>query len=218
MKISKDGYGIIAFLGFLNIMITIAYFLPVCTWHSGFLYLAWVVLIFILFFFRDPDRTIPNDPNVVIAPADGKIVNIVNEYEDHLFESNVVRISIFLSLFDVHINRMPISGKIIYFNYLKGKFIPAFKEKASLENEQTIIGIENDGQIVLLKQIAGIIARRIVCYVRTGHRVKIGQRFGMIRFGSRVDLFLPPDTELNVHENDRVKGGETIIGRFIHTQ
>lgn len=123
--------------------------------------------------------------------------------------------SVFMSIFAVHVNRLPVSGQVKYVKYNSGKFLPAFKDKASLENEQTELGIENDHGRIILKQIAGIFARRIVCKVKPGDSVKAGERFGMIKFGSRVDLFLPENVEIKVKLNQKVKAGETVIGVFI---
>ena len=127
-----------------------------------------------------------------------------------------MRISIFLSIFDVHINRIPISGKVSYYNYNPGAFLPAYREKASLLNEQTSIGITNGVHKVLVRQIAGLLARRIVCTIREGEDVLQGSRFGLIKFGSRVDLFLPPGVHLQIEKGQKVKGGETVIGVLPH--
>jgi len=172
-----------------------------------------VLTIFTVFFFRDPERTVPLTPNVLVAPADGKIVAIDTlETHPHI-GGRTLKVSIFLSIFDVHVNRVPISGTIDYVNYNPGKFLAAFNDKASLLNEQTEIGLTTeDGQKVVFKQIAGFIARRIVCKLREEDRVTTGDRFGMIRFGSRTDLLIPADSRLNVSMGDRVKGGKTVIG------
>jgi phosphatidylserine decarboxylase len=171
---------------------------------------------FNVWFFRDPERLIPNDPNVILSPADGKVIQITEVDENVIFKAKVKRISIFLSVFDIHVNRVPVSGKVEYFNYHKGSFLPAFKDKASLDNEQTVIGIvTSEGEKILFTQIAGIIARRIVCDLREGHKVTAGERMGMIRYGSRVDIYvLEENVTIKVEENDKVKGGESIIGVF----
>ncbi len=178
--------------------------------------LTGIFSLFNMYFFRDPERTVPEDPNAILSPADGKVVQITEVREDDFFKAPVTRVSIFLSVFNVHVNRVPISGKVEYFRYLPGKFIAAFNEKASLDNEQTVIGIvDSNGRKVMFKQIAGIIARRIVCILREGHRVTSGERMGMIRYGSRVDVFFrPEEVELKVKKGDKVTGGETIIGVF----
>lgn len=171
---------------------------------------------FNMLFFRDPERQIPQDSHNILSPADGKIVLITEVTENEFFGAEVARISIFLSIFDVHVNRSPISGKVDYFRYLRGSFIPAFREDASYENEQTSIGIiDHKGRKVMFTQIAGIIARRIVCVLREGYQTKAGDRMGMIRYGSRVDVYYMKDeVELRVKVGDRVKGGVSIIGVF----
>lgn len=214
MRISKDGAFIITLFSVVTLVITIAYFLSFLNWHPLFIVIVWALFLFCLLFFRDPNRITLAKPDEIISPADGRVIEITSEFEDIIHKSNAIRVSIFLSLFDVHINRIPISGTITYFNYIKGRFYPAFREKASVANEQTVIGISHNNNKVLLKQIAGVVARRITCHIREGYTVEMGQRFGMIRFGSRVDLLLPENSELYIRKNDKVIGGETVIGRF----
>ncbi len=175
-----------------------------------------VFSVFNLYFFRDPERTIPADPQAILAPADGKIVQITEVDEHDFFKEKVTRVSIFLSVFNVHVNRNPIGGRIEYFAYNRGRFLAAFNDKASLENEQTAIGIVGEqNHKVMFKQIAGIIARRIVCNLREGYKVKAGERMGMIRYGSRADIFFRTgDVDLKVKLGDKVSGGESIIGVF----
>jgi len=172
-----------------------------------------VLTIFTIFFFRDPDRTIPLAPNLLVAPADGKIV-AVDTLETHPHVgAQVLKVSIFLSIFDVHVNRTPIAGVVDYVRYNPGKFFAAFQDKASELNEQTEIGMTTEsGQKIAFKLIAGFIARRIVCTLEAKDEVVTGQRCGMIRFGSRADLLVPADTRLDVKLGDRVKGGKTVIG------
>jgi phosphatidylserine decarboxylase len=170
--------------------------------------------MFFLFFFRDPDRKVPEGENLILAPADGKVILIKPFDNLEFMNSGGILVSVFMSLFDVHVNRVPISGIVKYFKYNPGKFLPAFKDKASSENEQTEFGLENEHGRVVLKQIAGIIARRIVCNLKQGDLVKAGDRFGMIKFGSRLDLFLPENAQIKVKLNHKVRAGETIIGVF----
>jgi len=170
--------------------------------------------LFLLFFFRDPERTVPGGENLILSSADGKVISIKPLNHLEFTGGSGTQVSVFMSVFDVHVNRAPISGQVKYFKYNPGKFLPAFKDKASLENEQTEVGIENDHGRVVLKQIAGIIARRIVCKIKPGDSVKAGERFGMIKFGSRIDLFLPANVEIKVKLNQKVRAGETIIGIF----
>ena len=169
--------------------------------------------LFVLYFFRDPQRAIPANPAAYVSPADGRVIQICEVDETEFIKGKALRISIFLSVFDVHVNRIPMGGTVRYKHYNKGKFLAAWNEKASLDNEQTAIGIECDGGTrILVKQIAGLIARRIVCHADSGMTFKTGDRFGLIRFGSRTDLFLPPESRLAVKVGDTVRGGSTIIG------
>ncbi len=169
---------------------------------------------FLLFFFRDPERKTPEGENLILAPADGKII-LIKPFDDLEFVGGGgTWVSVFMSLFDVHVNRAPISGMVKYVRYNPGKFFRAFKDKAALENEQTELGLENEQGRVILRQIAGIIARRIVCRLKQEDSVEAGDRFGMIRFGSRLDLFLPGNVEVQVKLNHKVKAGESIIGIF----
>jgi len=170
--------------------------------------------MFFLFFFRDPARKVPEGENLILAPADGKVILIKPSDNLEFIGRGGTLVSVFMSLFDVHVNRVPISGVVKYFKYNPGKFFPAFKDKASLENEQTELGLENEHGKVVLKQIAGILARRIVCNLQPGDLVKAGDRFGMIKFGSRLDLFLPENVQIKVKLNHKVRAGETIIGIF----
>jgi len=176
--------------------------------------LVGVLFLFNLFFFRDPDRKIPDGDNLILSPADGKVVQIERVIETDYFKMEVQRLSIFLSVFDVHVNRIPISGTVNFFQYIPGKFFVAFEPKASELNEQSVIGIQSGNKKVLFKQIAGIIARRIICNVADGDTVSAGQRFGLIRYGSRVDVFFPENAKITVDVGDRVVGGKTIIGEF----
>ena len=171
-------------------------------------------IIFSIYFFRDPEREIPQEDGTIVSPADGKVILIEKIKDKDHFGITVHRISIFMSVFSVHVNRIPIDGKVSHFSYQKGKFHQAFRDDAAYENEQTTIVIENDNIKVQFKQIAGIVARRIVCHIREGWNAKKGARFGMIKFGSRVDMLLPEEVVLSVKLNQKVKGGETIIGRF----
>ena len=169
---------------------------------------------FILYFFRDPERTAPNDPRAIVSPADGKVVEIRDLQEDRYLHAPVRRISIFLSIFNVHITRVPYSGVVRGLHYRPGKFLIAFHEKASEENEQNAVVLETAGSGKLMfVQIAGLIARRIVCRIREGEQALKGERYGLIRFGSRMDVYLPLSYAITVRKGDRVKGGETVIGR-----
>ena len=173
----------------------------------------WLIAIFIVWFFRNPERIIPQNERAIVSPADGKIIEVVKCYEDRYLKEKAVKISIFMSIFNVHINRAPISGKVKNIFYNKGKFLTANRDKASKENEQNAIIIETaDGINTLIVQIAGFIARRIVCYIKSEDTLVKGMRFGLIRFGSRVDIFLPENIDIKVAIGAKVRGGETILG------
>ena len=188
-------------------------------WLGNIISLLGAIIFFIfgmfcLFFFRDPERKVPEGKNLILAPADGKVILIKPLENLEFMGGGGTLVSVFMSLFDVHVNRVPISGVVKYFKYNPGKFLPAFKDKASSENEQTELGLENEHGKVVLKQIAGIIARRIVCKLKQGDLVKAGDRFGMIKLGSRLDLFLPENVQIKVKLDHKVRAGETIIGVF----
>ncbi len=173
-----------------------------------------LVSLFVLFFFRDPDRQTPEGQNLILSSADGKVIAIKPVDGLDFLEGKGTLVSVFMSVFNVHVNRAPVSGQVKFCEYNPGRFLPAFKDKASLENEQTRVGLESEHGKIILKQIAGIIARRIVCRIKPGDRVEKGQRFGMIQFGSRVDLFLPQNVQIRVQLNQKVRAGETVIGVF----
>lgn len=173
-----------------------------------------LLLIFTLYFFRDPERNTPLLENIIVAPADGRIILIKNVFEEKYLKTDAVQISIFMSPFNVHVNRFPVSGQIEYFEHIRGKYAVAFEEEASEHNERTLIGIETKKYKLLFKQIAGFIARRIVADLKVGMQVKMGERFGMIKFGSRVDVLLPNHAVIKVQVNDNVKAGETILAEI----
>jgi phosphatidylserine decarboxylase len=172
-----------------------------------------LLTLFIAYFFRNPARKIPDQPNAILAPADGKIIHVAECSEDRFLKTRALKISIFMSVFDVHLNRAPVSGKVIGTTYNRGRFHVASVDKASLLNEQNAMILETDDRFrMLLVQIAGFVARRIVCYAKAGDRLAMGEIFGLIRFGSRVDLYLPPEITPAVRIGQHVKGGESILG------
>lgn len=180
----------------------------------GFWYVAaslLVVALFMAFFFRDPKRIPPTDPDVIVSPADGRVTRIESAGQGTQWQTVI---SIFLSPLDVHINRSPIPGKIVDVLYSPGKFLMATNEKASLVNEQNALTIQGDRITVVCKQIAGILARRIVCWKGKGDSLGLGERFGMIKFSSRTDVLLPANVNVTVKEGERVRGGITVIGRI----
>ncbi len=179
-------------------------------WH----WLAGILLflgIFVLYFFRDPDRVAPASPDAVVSPADGRVVEIV---EESLEGAPGRRISIFLSVWDVHVNRSPVAGTIRRVDYKPGKFYAALRARASLENEQNIIRVSTPHGDMVFKQIAGWIARRVLCWKAVGDTVQLGERIGMIRFGSRTDVWLPLAAEIVVKRGDCVRGGVTLLARW----
>ncbi len=171
-------------------------------------------LLFTLYFFRDPERITPKNENFVIAPADGRIIFIKEIQEDIYFKEPAVQVSIFMSPLNVHVNRYPVTGVIEYFKHIPGKFLVAFEDKASDVNERTLIGIKKGNDKILMKQIAGFVARRIVADLSVGMNTKSGERFGMIKFGSRVDVIMPKKFSINVKIDDVVKAGETVLAEI----
>jgi phosphatidylserine decarboxylase len=168
--------------------------------------------ILVVNFFRDPERTVPADPSAVVAPADGKIIFTGKVVENRFIHREALKISIFMNVFNVHVNRVPFSGEIRSIHYEKGKFLAANLDKASRDNEHNAVVLRlASGEEIAFVQIAGLIARRIDCWVRPGDRVERGERFGMIRFGSRVDLYMPPTWRLAVATGQHVKAGESIV-------
>ena len=217
--ITKYGYTVVLTYSLIALLILILSFFisknEIITWIIRAIVI--LLIAFLFYFFRDPERTYPTDDYAIISPADGKIVLIKNLFEDEYLHQEAVQVSIFMSPLNVHVNRFPISGKIGYFKYYEGKYLVAFNEKSSEVNERTHIGIENKNFKLLFKQIAGTIARRIIAPITIGQEVKKGERFGMIRFGSRIDLIVPSFVEIIVKLGEKVKGGETIIARIPET-
>ncbi|GAB6174870.1 phosphatidylserine decarboxylase family protein [Paradesulfitobacterium aromaticivorans] len=187
---------------------------------SGITYLIWpwlalvpaVLFLFVIYFFRNPERRIPTDETVLVSPADGVVMDIERVLEDRFLQGESIRIRIFLSLFNVHINRVPMSGTVVYRDYRPGQMLPAFKSHASEVNEKNFVGIENSQLRILVTQVTGFVARRIVCWVKTGDQVERGERFGLIKFGSCTELFLPPHVEVAVKPGEKVVGGVTVMG------
>jgi phosphatidylserine decarboxylase len=166
---------------------------------------------FMTFFFRDPERRAPEVAGAVLAPADGRVVEVADEVWDP-FVGRARRVSIFLSPLDVHVNRAPIGGSVVSVEHRPGAFVPAYRADASEVNERTTVAIQGDTMRVVVRQIAGALARRVVCRVRSGDRLAAGERFGIIRFGSRADVVVPYEVEIGVRSGDRVRAGETLLG------
>ena len=209
MKIAREGYPLILTGAALT---TLAFVLGGKAVGTILL----IVTLAVTAFFRDPDRVIPTGEGLIVSPADGKIVSIVDLKPDANSSTLTTRISIFLSPLDVHINRIPVTAKIQEVVYQRGKFMAAYKDEASSRNEQNTIELADErGRRLRVVQVAGVVARRIVSRVHQGQDVQRGERFGLIMFGSRTDSYLPGDCKIEVAEGQRVKGGETILARFV---
>jgi phosphatidylserine decarboxylase len=167
---------------------------------------------FMGFFFRDPRRQAPRQPGAVVSAADGRVVSVESIEHDQYVDGPATRISVFLSVFNVHVNRVPLEGEVDFVDRRSGRYRVAYADEASEENEQSVIGIRSGDHRLVVKQIVGILARRIACHLVPGQQVQTGERFGLIRFGSRVDLIVPGSTQIQVAVGDRVRGGETVMG------
>jgi len=218
MTIHKEGYTSLAltilFIALLNAVIH--FYWPE---HAALKWIAYIIsfllFVIILQFFRSPKRKINEDETHVLCPADGKVVVIEETEETEYFKDKRIQISVFMSPVNVHVNRNPISGVVKYFKYHPGKYLVAWHPKSSTENERTTVVTENSAGIpVLFRQIAGALARRIVWYVKEGDKVKQGEQFGFIKFGSRVDIFVPLGTDIKVAIGEVVKGGQTVLAEF----
>ena len=182
---------------------------------TGYWYVAVPLLLLALFmayFFRDPERAPLTEQDIIVSPADGRVTRVAQLMPDDPQSPKVV--SIFLSVFDVHVNRAPIAGEITDVSYTKGRFMIATREEASVVNEQNALTIQGERMTIVCKQIAGVLARRIVCWKRKGEKVNLGERFGLIKFSSRTDLVMPPEVDVAVQVGERVRGGVSIIGRL----
>jgi phosphatidylserine decarboxylase len=214
--ITKYGYDVFFTVLIICLVVIVAslYFLEPKILKYGISGAAVVILALTINFFRDPDRSTPAGENLVIAPADGKIIAVRLVDEKEYLGTKATLISIFMSPLNVHVNRNPISGTVRHLRYVKGEYFAAFEDKASEKNEQMVIGIENGRGRVLSKQIAGFVARRIVCTLKMGEQVKAGDRFGMIKFGSRVDVFIPAQTVVRAKVGDLTVAGETVLAEL----
>jgi len=182
-------------------------------WITG---LGLVAVGFFAYFFRDPERDISPEPGIIVSPADGKVVRVDEFQENEFLKTSARRVAIFMNVFDVHVNRAPLTGTVTARVHRPGAFQAAFRPAAGWQNEQLAMVIEdNRGRRALVVQIAGLLARRIISYVQPGEHLAQGERFGLICFGSRVDLYLPPDLDLEVKVGDRVKAGSSVIGKWV---
>jgi phosphatidylserine decarboxylase len=218
--ITKYGYDVFFTIAAVCVVIIVLalLFIEPKSYRYSLIVVTILFLGFTINFFRDPERVSPQGGKLVISPADGKVIVVKKVQENEFLKAEAWQISVFMSPLNVHVNRNPISGTVKHFRYVKGEYFAAFEEKASEKNEQSIVGVENQFGKIMFKQIAGFIARRIVCPLRPGDSVNRGERFGMIKFGSRVDVFLPGTADVKVKVDDITIAGETILGEFAVNQ
>jgi len=217
MKLHREGYKIILFTFAILVLLTagVAFLIPIpfiryFLYFGFFIHLAWTMR-----FFRVPKRTVNSGDNHILASADGEVVVIEEVYEHEFFKDQRIQVSVFMSPFNVHVNWYPCDGKVVYTKYHPGKYLIAKHPKSSLHNERHSIVVEKSpGKAVLARQVAGIMARRIISYANVGDTAKQGEEFGIIRFGSRVDFFLPIDTKVNVKMGEQVRAQKTVIAEF----
>lgn len=212
---AKEGYTLIAIaVGIALVLIMVGLWLS-NRWSWPVYLLAIVTVGFVLNFFRDPERTTPTGDDLLIAPADGRVVQIITIDDPKYVDGPATQVSIFLSAFDVHVNRVPVSGVVEYLTYTPGDYLLAWHEKASELNEQSAFGVKHvSGTRILFKQITGYVARRIVYHLEEGDTVKAGERFGMMKFGSRMDIIVPANVQLDVQVGQKTVAGETVMGRI----
>ncbi len=220
-KIAKNGWSLIFKLGVLAVIFLVLYLYREMIFVTimPYILLTCTIALFAIFgfsfyFFRDPDRITPTGENLVISPADGKVIKVENINEDEYCKEEMVLISVFMSVFNVHVNRFPVSGTIEYKNYHQGLFLAAWNHKASTDNEQMMLGINTGKEKIAVKQIAGLVARRIVCEPNSGEQAVKGERYGLIKFGSRLDIYLPKSAAIKVQIGDKVVAGESILAEL----
>ena len=212
MRIVKDGWKFI--IPLLMLAVILFFF-----WKIASLFLLALAAL-TLFFFRDPERKVPQGKDLILSPADGKVMDISEVEEEKFLRSRVKVVKIFMSIFNVHVQRSPVKGKVEWIKYEPGNFMAAYTEEASGGNENNLIGIQKSDKPafnrdrILVKQVAGRVARRICCWCKKGDNLIAGQRIGMIRFGSRAEVYLPQEIEIKVKKGDKVVGGETLLGKF----
>jgi phosphatidylserine decarboxylase len=204
--IAREGWAIIAFFAVITAAATLI--------HWAVAAVPGALLLLSIWFFRDPERPIPGDDRTVVSPADGRVMFVREVDETRFLKGKAILVSIFLSVFDVHINRSPVGGTVAYKDYIPGKFLAAWDETVGEVNERSYLGLDTGRHRVLVSQIAGLIARRIFTWPQVGDRLARGDRFGLIRFGSCTQIWLPAGSEVLVKPGERVKGGETVIGRL----
>lgn len=223
IRIAPEGYPVIRISFYISLLLLIT--LSLCLYAGnltifislleGATFISIFFAFFSIYFFRDPDREIPLKEGIFVSPADGKVILIREIYDKKYLNEYVREISVFMSPLDVHVNRAPCDGIVEYVEHNKGKYIAAYKEEASIENENVVMIIKGLHGKILVRQVAGFIARRIVCRVNPGEYIKTGSPYGIIKFGSRLDVYLPKNTKIKVKLGDKVRAGETIIGEIL---
>ena len=206
MFIVKDGY---IYVGVSLLIAAIVYYFFGAYWAV----IPVVLALYFAYFFRDFHRSMPYDPNILYSPADGTVMGVEEIFDDEYLNEPAIKVTIFLSVFNVHTNRAPLDGEIKYQRYTCGQFVPAYEKNASFENERHAIGMDNGRMRFLVIQIAGLLARRIVSWVTVGTNLKQGETYGMIKFGSSTELVVPRNVEITVKKGDKVVGGITVVGR-----
>ena len=209
VPVAREGYPFIAFAAFATIIIAIMGYDLVAL-------LGLALTAFILYFFRDPERVCPEENDVLISPADGKVISIEKVFDDKFVKEHVYKISIFMNIFNVHVNRIPYTARVEQVIYSPGSFYAANTEQGALENEYCAVILSTpSNKRMAVVQVAGLLARRIVCWATKGDGLERGQRFGLIRFGSRVDLYIPQQVQLEITVGQKVRAGETVLGYFV---
>ena len=206
MFIVKDGY---IYVGVSLVLAAIVYYFFGAYWAV----IPVVLALYFAYFFRDFHRSMPYDPNILYSPADGTVMGIEEIFDDEYLNEPALKLTIFLSVFNVHTNRAPLDGEIKYQRYTCGQFVPAYEKNASFENERHAVGVDNGRIRFLVIQVAGLLARRIVSWVTVGHELKQGETYGMIKFGSSTELIVPKNVEITVKKGEKVTGGITVVGR-----
>jgi len=207
MKFAPEGYPFILFFGLVTI--AAAFF-----GGASYAFLPFILTLFMLYFFRDPERIIPADKNVFVSPADGKVIAIRDVHESKYIDADVKEVSIFMSPMNVHVNRAPCDGKVKTVRHNKGRFCAAYKDEASISNENIEMVLETKYGDVLVRQVAGFVARRAVCRKKEGEMLRRGERYGVIKFSSRLDMYIPTSSKIRTKLGEMVKAGETIIGEI----
>ncbi len=205
--ISREGWP------YIGILVLLATLLALLSYNYYWL-IPLGLALFAAYFFRNPERSIPADECLILSPADGKIMEISTVWEDQYLKSSAIQVRIFLSLFNVHVNRVPFSGEVEWLSRSGSTYLPAYKKEAGTSNVSNLVGIHSHKGKIMVVQITGIVARRLVCWLKIGDQVQSGERLGLIKFGSCTELYLPLSAEILVQPGEIVKGGETIIGRF----